>query len=129
MALVEKRPRSPTGETQLVVKKSKTDLALAGIQRTSALTAPIMSLSGHGGEVLTFRFDPSGKFCASGSHDKDIFLWEVFGDCKNYGVLRGHKQAVLQLQWSPDSENIWSCSADKTVMLWDAETGKRVKKL
>eukprot|EP00961_Rhodomonas_salina_P066351 891278-Rhodomonas_salina.2 len=37
MALVEKRPRSPTGETQLVVKKSKTDLASAGIQRTSSL--------------------------------------------------------------------------------------------
>jgi Prp8 binding protein len=79
--------------------------------------------------VLSFRFAPSGKHCASGSHDKDIFLWEVYGDCVNYGVLKGHKQAVLEIAWSPDSEHIWSCSADKLVMLWDAETGKRIKKM
>lgn len=79
-------------------------------------------------QVLSFRFSPDGKHCASGSHDKDIFLWEVYGDCVNYGVLKGHKQAVLEVAWTPDSVNIWSCSADKLVFLWDAETGKRIKK-
>lgn len=77
--------------------------------------------------MLSFKFDPSGKYCASAGHDKDIFLWEVHGECANYGVLHGHKQAVLQLQWTYDSTNIWSCSADKSVMFWDAEEGKRVK--
>jgi len=79
-------------------------------------------------QVLSFRFSPDGQHCATGSHDKDIFLWEVYGDCVNYGVLKGHKQAVLEVAWTPDSVNIWSCSADKLVMLWDAETGKRIKK-
>jgi len=99
-----------------------------GPERTSSMTAPIMMLQGHGGEVLSFQFDPSGKNCASAGHDKDIFLWEVYGDCANYAVLKGHKAAVLQIQYSHDNEHLWSCSADKTVMLWDTETGKRVKK-
>ncbi|EKX45555.1 hypothetical protein GUITHDRAFT_108428 [Guillardia theta CCMP2712] len=126
MALVAKRPRSPTGEDALVAKKSKGDEKEE--HRTSALLAPIMLLQGHGGEVLTVRFDPTGKYLASAGHDKDIFLWEVYGDCVNYGVLKGHKQAVLQLQWSFDGSNLWSCAADKMVMFWDAETGKRIKK-
>jgi Prp8 binding protein len=52
-------------------------------------------------QVLTFRFDPSGKHCASAGHDKDIFLWEVYGECNNYAVMRGHKQAVLQVLHMP----------------------------
>mmetsp|Transcript_19580 Transcript_19580/g.30672 ORF Transcript_19580/g.30672 Transcript_19580/m.30672 type:complete len:338 (-) Transcript_19580:138-1151(-) len=125
MALVEKRPRSPTSDGALIEsKKSKTD----GPARTSGLLAPIMILEGHGGEILTTRFDPTGRLCASAGHDKDIFLWEVYGECANYGLLKGHKQAVLQLHWTFDSTQIWSCSADKTVNLWDAETGKRIKK-
>eukprot|EP00281_Chroomonas_sp_CCMP1168_P030572 CAMPEP_0206240236 /NCGR_PEP_ID=MMETSP0047_2-20121206/15829_1 /ASSEMBLY_ACC=CAM_ASM_000192 /TAXON_ID=195065 /ORGANISM="Chroomonas mesostigmatica_cf, Strain CCMP1168" /LENGTH=432 /DNA_ID=CAMNT_0053665001 /DNA_START=12 /DNA_END=1308 /DNA_ORIENTATION=- len=130
MALVEKRPRSPTAGGELVeVKKPKSSaLMTMGPERTSSMQSPIMLLQGHGGEVLTFRFDPSGQHCASAGHDKDIFLWEVYGDCSNYAVLRGHKQAVLQLQWQDDQVHLWSCSADKMVMLWDVETGKRVKK-
>jgi len=52
MALVEgKRARSPTGEV-IVQKKPKSDaMSVAGIARTSKLTAPIMQLAGHGGEV------------------------------------------------------------------------------
>ena len=127
---MEKRPRSPTNDNLQVsdVKKAKGDMLPQGITRTSSMLAPIMLLKGHGGEILSFRFDPSGTHCASGGYDKDIFLWEVHDECVNYGVLKGHKQAVLQLQWSYDGVQIWSCSADKTVMLWDAETGRRVKK-
>ena len=130
MALVEKRPRSPTGDDFRVAeyKKAKSDLLPVGVNRTSSMLAPIMLLQGHGGEILTLRFDPSGSHCASGGYDKDIFLWGVHGECVNYGLLKGHKQAVVQLQWTSDGVQIWSCSADKTVMLWDAETAKRVKK-
>jgi WD40 repeat protein len=28
-------------------------------------------------QVLSLKFDPSGKFCATAGHDKDILLWEV----------------------------------------------------
>jgi Prp8 binding protein len=97
--------------------------------RTSDLEAPTMLLSGHGASVLTMKFDPSGKFMASGSFDRHIFLWEVYGECTNYMMLTGSKNAVLELHWNYDGSQIVSCSADKMVSVWDAEMGQRVKKL
>jgi Prp8 binding protein len=60
-----------------------------GPRRTSALQAPIMLLTGHAGEVFTMKFNSDGNTVASGSHDKGIFLWRVYGDCENYMVLKG----------------------------------------
>lgn len=98
-------------------------------ERTSDLLAPTMLLTGHGAAIYTLEFDPSGQHLASGSFDRKIFLWDVFGECTNYMVLEGHKNAVLELHWNTDGNQIVSCSADKVVSVWDAEVGQRVKKL
>ena len=98
-------------------------------ERTSALTAPIMLLAGHKAPIYSLKFDPSGEFLASGSSERLIFLWNVYGDCANYNVLAGHKNAVLEVHWLPDGQSLASASADKTVALWDANKGKRTKKL
>nr|GFB43563.1 hypothetical protein [Tanacetum cinerariifolium] len=79
--------------------------------------------------VYTMKFNPSGTVIASGSHDREIFLWHVSGECKNYMVLKGHKNAVLDLQWTSDGSQIISASPDKTLRAWDVETGKQVKKM
>lgn len=97
--------------------------------RTSGLAAPIMLLSGHKAPVYSLKFDPSGQYLASGSNERSIFLWNVYGDCENYNVLAGHKNAVLELHWFPDGGSIVTASADKTVGVWDTVKGKRVKKL
>ena len=83
--------------------------------RTSGLAAPIMLLSGHKAPVYSLKFDPSGQYLASGSNERSIFLWNVYGDCENYNVLAGHKNAVLELHWFPDGGSIVTASADKTV--------------
>lgn len=44
--------------------------------RRCSLRTSLTTCHGHG-QVLSFKFDPSGKYCASAGHDKDIFLWEV----------------------------------------------------
>lgn len=88
-----------------------------------------MLLTGHQSAVYCMKFNPAGTVIASGSHDKDIFLWYVHGDCKNYMVLRGHKNAILDLQWTTDGTQIISASPDKTLRVWDVETGKQVKKM
>ncbi|TMW60991.1 hypothetical protein Poli38472_014452 [Pythium oligandrum] len=97
-------------------------------ERTSGLAAPTMLLSGHSASVHSLKFDPSGQHVASASFDKSIFLWDVYGECRNYGVLNGHKNAVMEVHWSYDSSQIVSASADKTVGVWDVQTGTRVKK-
>lgn len=99
------------------------------VRRTSSLDAPIMLLTGHGSAVYTMKFNPQGTAIASGSHDKDIFLWNVQGDCENYMVLKGHRNAVVDLSWSGDGTHIVSASPDKTVRAWDAITGKQIKKM
>ncbi|KAL5724134.1 U5 small nuclear ribonucleoprotein [Ranunculus cassubicifolius] len=100
-----------------------------GKQRTSSLESPIMLLAGHQSVIYTMKFNPSGTVVASGSHDREIFLWNTHGECKNFMVLKGHKNAVLDLQWTTDGSQIISASADKTLRAWDVETGIQVKKM
>lgn len=98
------------------------------VPRTSDLKAPIMLLTGHEAAVSCIKFDPSGRFVASGSNDKRIFLWNVYGDCENTNVLEGHKNVVLDLAFNRSGSKIVSASADKTVGVFDTSTGKRNKK-
>ncbi len=67
------------------------------------------------GFVQALEFDPTGRHIASGSRDKRIFLWNVYGDCENYAVLEGHKNAVIDLHWSIDGRCV---SVSVVVCLW-----------
>eukprot|EP01105_Mastigella_eilhardi_P026190 TRINITY_DN7431_c0_g1_i1.p1 TRINITY_DN7431_c0_g1~~TRINITY_DN7431_c0_g1_i1.p1 ORF type:complete len:342 (+),score=83.25 TRINITY_DN7431_c0_g1_i1:86-1027(+) len=96
--------------------------------RRSHLQAPIMLLAGHGGDVYSMKFHKDGKVMASSSFDKTLLLWNVYGDCENYMVIKGHTNAVLEVQWMPDGIRLLSCSADKTVHVYDASNGQRLKK-
>lgn len=141
--MAEKRAHSPeleeldadTGAITLA-KKARTDdqivvgtVTKEGISRTSNLSAPIIQLSGHEGEVFSLRFSPDGQCLASASFDKSIFLWRTYDENENYMVIKGHRNAVLEVHWFTDGEALLSCSADKTTRCWDAETGAQIKKL
>ncbi|CAG8546055.1 5254_t:CDS:10 [Paraglomus brasilianum] len=138
--MADKRKESPITSTQLVKKQKQDALVPApsgsseggaliqSVKRTSGLQAPIMLLTGHQGEVFSVRFDPSGQHVASGSFDRNIFLWNTYGDCKNYGLLKGHSGAIMELHWSRDSSKIFSCATDKTLGVWDVTTGERIKR-
>nr|ADI46905.1 WDR57m [Volvox carteri f. nagariensis] len=93
------------------------------------LSAPILQLSGHVGEVLSLRFSPDGQCLASASLDKDIFCWRIYEDSMNRMVLKGHRNAVLEVHWFADGLALLSCAADKTTRCWDAESGLQIKKL
>lgn len=120
MALV-KRPGDNGVLVELPKKQKPT--------RYSDLQAPTMKLEGHQAAVNTMKFAGNGVYLASGSFDKNIYIWEVFGECPHTMTLKGHKNSVQELHWSTDSEQIYSASADSTVMVWDTETGQRIKKV
>ncbi|KAI8368956.1 WD40-repeat-containing domain protein [Blakeslea trispora] len=110
-------------------QRSGTRNAIVGtIKRTSGLEAPVMQLTGHSGEIYTCEFDPSGEYIASAGFDRQILLWNTYGEVKNYGILKGHANAIMELHWSRDGSQIFSCSADKTVGIFDAKTGERVRR-
>jgi len=124
-ALVLKKPR----KDEIVVASDSSSKALSAVNRTSNLQAPIMLLTGHQAEVFSVKFSPlSGKHLASASADKTIMLWNVYGDCESYYVLRGHNGSILEVQWSTDEGYVFSASVDKTVGVWDTETGARLKR-
>lgn len=54
-----------------------------------------MLLTGHAGEVFGVKFSPDGSVLASCSHDKHLFLWNVYGECDNYMVLKGGSAGSL----------------------------------
>lgn len=97
--------------------------------RTSSLAAPIMLLTGHAGEVFSAEFSPDGKAVASASFDRQIYLWNTFGECENYAATIGHKGAILDIHWSSDGSKLFTASSDKTCGVWDAQTGERIRRL
>jgi Prp8 binding protein len=111
------------GNGKLIVSTAK-----SGPQRTSSMLAPTMLLSGHGAQVYTAKFNPQGNYIASGSHDRIILLWKVYGECDNFATFKGHTGAVLELAWSRDGDQLYSASSDKTGALWDVEENKRIKR-
>ncbi|KAJ2961217.1 hypothetical protein NQZ79_g3531 [Umbelopsis isabellina] len=143
-----KDPPSPPAQNGVVIKRQRQEnkeesssavtlssssatgknLVVGTIKRTSGLQAPVMLLNGHQGDVYTCEFDPSGQHIASGSFDRQILLWNTYGDCVNYGMMKGHTNAILELHWAKDAKQIYTCSADQTLGIWDVETGERVRK-
>ncbi|XP_035908802.1 U5 small nuclear ribonucleoprotein 40 kDa protein [Anopheles stephensi] len=120
-------------------KKSRTDIVAytakdkqlleQNVERTSGLLGPIMLLEGHGGEIFSTEFHPEGEHLLSTGFDRQIFLWKVYDECDNVGVLSGHSGAVMEAHFSPDGSNIYTCATDKVVGVWDVPTCTRIRKL
>ena len=71
-----------------------------GPARTSALLAPNMLLTGHADQVFTLRFNPAGDLIATGSFDKTILVYRVYGECENVLQIKGDQAlGVLRGGW------------------------------
>jgi len=129
----------PQIDGQLVeVKRSKSDQlvhlndqqkALQAVARSSNLAAPIMLLEGQEGDIFCGRFHKSGDTLATAGFDRMIYLWNVYGECENFAVLKGHKGAILDIHFTDDGTTLMTASSDKTASCWDYETGAKVKKM
>ncbi|EDQ85719.1 uncharacterized protein MONBRDRAFT_11616 [Monosiga brevicollis MX1] len=122
-------------------KRSKNEIVLAGSSsgnngqivpsgppRTSNLMAPVMRLEGHAEAVYAGTFSPSGHMLATAGFDRNVYVWNTFGNCENIMSLQGHTGAVLGLHWAKLENRLFSCSSDKTVAVWDGNTGERVRR-
>ncbi len=70
--------------------------------------------------MLSAKFSPTGGKLASAANDRHIctlfihsngsyslyfaavVLWNVYGDCENYAVMKGHTGAIMEIQYSTD---------------------------
>jgi len=123
-------PDAKKRKYELVPQLEKELVPLPGsADRKSGLLAPTMLLSGHEAEVFCMDFSPDGRHLVSGSHDKSLQVWNVYGECENFCQLKGHNNAILECRWNPEGKQVYSCSADMSCAIWDVEQGKRIKKL
>jgi WD40 repeat protein len=82
-------------------------------------------LTGHHTYVWSVNIDPSLKYLASGSFDKQPRIWNI---AKEESVqLEGHDKSVLATAISPDGRHVASGSLDETIRLWDMKTNKLIK--
>ena len=88
--------------------------------------APILSLSGHVGQVNAVAVGSAGAGggkVASGSADKTIRIWDLDKGGQLIAILQGHLLDVSAVKWSVDGLRLASAGSwDKTVRLWDATT-------
>ena len=120
----------PSAVTSYNSSGSSAVVSHSGPPRTSQLLSPIMLLTGHEGDVLNAKFHPEGNTLASAGTERLIYLWNVFGECDNYHVIKGcHDGAILDLHFNTDGSCIFTASTDKTVGMFDASTGERIKRM
>lgn len=96
------------GDALVEVPQSSDTLALHSAPpppgRTSHLAASTMLLTGHAAAAYCLQFSPTGDALASGSFDKTILLWDVYGEVRCFAPSSSlfHTPSVLHhLPFSP----------------------------
>ncbi|EER17788.1 WD40 protein Ciao1, putative [Perkinsus marinus ATCC 50983] len=108
--------------------------AVEGSNPDELLVRHKATIQGHENEVKNACFSPSGKYLATCSRDKTIWVWEEcdvlpdrqvdddYGaeiDFECVGILQAHSQDVKSVAWHPWVDNVlFSASYDDTIRVW-----------
>jgi WD40 repeat protein len=85
-------------------------------------TEPPSILQGHQGLILSLAYSPSGRWLASGSHDRTIKIWDtITGQCVQ--TLEGHTDHIAQLAFLTE-QSLLSGSYDLTLREWNLAANK-----
>jgi periodic tryptophan protein 2 len=81
-------------------------------------------LTGHDGPVTALAFSPTGNFLASGSWDKSVRVWTVYG---RSGAVEPFMLSsdVLALAFRPDGNELAAATLDGQIAFWDVGLGKQ----
>ncbi|KAI7886883.1 WD40-repeat-containing domain protein [Mucor mucedo] len=71
---------------------------------------------------IRIALSPNDEFLLSGSHDQDLFVWDVEGTSNKAYQYQGHSKKVTGVTWSKRHLNQFaSCSEDFTARIWNLE--------
>jgi WD40 repeat protein len=97
-----------------------------GVQTWDAQTGkPLITLSGHTGDVVSIDYSPDGTRIATGGDDGTAQVWDA-ATGESLLTLAGHTIGVHQVAFTPDGDRLLTGGADGTARLWDiSPTGGR----
>ncbi|KAI9366885.1 WD40 repeat-like protein [Zopfochytrium polystomum] len=82
-------------------------------------------LAGHTGPVSSMIFSPTEGRLVSGSWDRSVRSWDVYGRSLNTETLV-HGTEVLALAYRPDGREVAAATLDGQITFWDIEFGRQV---
>lgn len=113
----------PSGEVVAAGSTDSFEVYMWSVQTGKLLDV----LAGHEGPVSSLAFSPAagGSYLASGSWDKTVRLWSVFGRSRAVEPFTLNSD-VLAVAFRPDGRELAASSLDGQIVFWDVELGKQV---
>jgi periodic tryptophan protein 2 len=110
----------PSGEIVAAGSTDSFEVYLWSVQTGKLLDI----LTGHEGPVTALAFSPTGNFVASGSWDKSVRVWTVYG---RSGAVEPFMLSsdVLSLAFRPDGQELAAATLDGQITFWDVALGKQ----
>ncbi|OQR80130.1 cell division cycle protein 20-like [Tropilaelaps mercedesae] len=86
------------------------------------------SVHAHLEEICGLRWNPDGKYLASGGNDNQLHFWpqSVSGRPRPIHTFTDHMAGIKAISWCPFQRNVVASgggTADRTVRLWNIATG------
>lgn len=74
-------------------------------------------------EVLTYS--PCGSFLACGSHDNNIYIYDVADGYSLKATCKAHNSYITSVDWSEDCSTLRSVCGAYELLFFDAESGEQ----
>ena len=110
----------PSGEVVVAGSIDSFEIFMWSVQTGKILDI----LSGHEGPVGSLSFSPTGNLLASGSWDKSVRLWNVYGRSRAVEPFQFGAE-VLALAFRPDGKELAITTLDGQVTFYDVDQGRQ----
>jgi len=100
-------------------------MCVAAAYAEDIVTEPILTFTGHTGEVRSVAFSPDGTKVLTGSYDQTARLWDAATGAQipTFNVRTGYIRSVA---YSPDGTKVLTGGLDNGADQWDAATGAQI---
>eukprot|EP00049_Salpingoeca_infusionum_P012038 m.213571 g.213571 ORF g.213571 m.213571 type:complete len:2376 (-) comp15086_c0_seq1:317-7444(-) len=82
-------------------------------------TGPLITLSGHDGNLGSLEYVPGGRFLVTGGNDNKAMIWDLHSNSQ-VCVFDGHRDYVRAVAYVTSRQFV-SSSKDKSILLWTAD--------